>query len=344
MTASLLVAISLLAAPPPQSGPLGVPPTGAEVELGKQLFFDKLLSQDGTISCSTCHDPNKGWGDGLPVAAGIRGQLGTRNSPTIINASYSPLMFWDGRTVGQVTQALLPLSNPIEMGQQNEADVLLKLRLTPRYVAGFAKVYGVDIQSGSPVTGPRLARALAAFQSTIVSFDAPIDRYMEGDRSALSPEAEIGYRIFQSSGCVKCHSPPLFTDNDFHNNGMEHAGKFQANDQGRATSFTRQQLAGLLRAGSHPSTLTRAFKTPGLREVQATGPYNHAGNFADLDRVIAHYAAGGAKFDGTTDPYTDPRVFQMRYFDWSESRRRYLKIFLLTAFKGVGHEITEPLR
>jgi len=344
MKALILVVLAIGAEIPQQSGPLGIRPTGAEIELGKKLFFDPVISQDGTVSCATCHNPRNGWSDGLPVARGIRGQLGTRNSPTIINSSYSDLQFWDGRTPGQITQALLPMSNPIEMGQQSEADVLLKLRLLPQYVSAFAKVYGIDPASGSPITSQRLARAIAAFETTVVSFNAPIDRYLDGDKNALSPEAAIGYEIFRSSGCMSCHTPPLFTDGKFHNNGMEHAGKFVATDQGRASTFTRQQLSQLLRSGTPASSLNRAFKTPGLRELQDTAPYNHAGNFADIDRVITHYSAGGAKFDGTTDQFIDPRVFQMRYFDWSESRRRYLKIFLLSAFDGTGHEITEPLQ
>lgn len=344
MSAAWILSVVTLCAAPQQSGPLGTPPTGAEVELGKQLFFDPLLSQDGTVSCSTCHNPRFGWSDGRSVAVGIRGQSGTRNSPTIINASYGDLMFWDGRTVGLTTQALLPLSNPIEMGQQTEGDVLLKLRLTPKYVAAFSKVYGVDLISGSPVTGPRLARALAAFESTVVSFHAPIDKYLDdGIEDALTPEAKIGWQIFQSSGCVKCHTPPLFTDNLFHNNGMEHASKLRVTDQGRSQVFNRQQQATLFRQGVSPNVVVRAFKTPTLREIQDTAPYNHAGNFLDIDRVITHYSVGGAKFDGTTDPYIDPAVFQMRFYDWSESRRRYLKIFLLTALNGTGHEITEPL-
>jgi cytochrome c peroxidase len=323
---AILLAALIAAQPPQQSGPQGIPPTGAEVELGRKLFFETLLSQDGSVSCATCHDPNKGWADGLPLAVGINGQVGTRHSPTIINSSYSTLMFWDGRTVAPITQALLPLSNPIEMGRQSEDDVVRKLRLLPEYVADFAKVYGsVDPQSLSPITGVRLARAIAAFETTIVSFNAPIDRRLDGDEAALTPDAEIGFQLFRQANCMSCHTPPLFADGLLHNNGMEYAGKLVANDLGRA---------GILPANRRTAETIRAFKTPTLREIHRTAPYNHAGSYADLDRVLLHYQTGGARFDDTFDRFIDPRIRAIRTLGWTPSQLKYLRTFLLEAFKG----------
>ncbi|MBA4019157.1 MAG: cytochrome-c peroxidase [Pirellula sp.] len=322
---ALILAALIAAAPPQQSGPQGIPPTGTEIELGRKLFFEPLLSVDGTVSCASCHNPSKGWADGLPLAVGINGQVGTRHSPTIINASYSPLMFWDGRTVAPITQALLPLSNPIEMGRQSEDDVVRKLRLLPEYVSDFARVYGVDTTSLSPVTGVRLARAIAAFETTIVSFNAPIDRRLDGDVTALTPDAEIGFQLFRQANCMSCHTPPLFTDNLMHNNGMEYAGKLQVSDLGRA---------GILPQNQRTAQNIRAFKTPHLREIHRTAPYNHAGNFADLDRVILHYATGGARYDDTFDRFIDPRVRAIRTLGWTAEQRGYLRTFILESFKG----------
>ncbi len=327
MNALLFMATMIVAQVPTQIGPQGIAPTGAEIELGRELFFDPLLSQDGTVSCATCHNPAKGWSDGLPVAVGIRGQAGTRNSPTIINSSYSPLMFWDGRTVGADTQALLPLSNPIEMGNQTEQDVLTKLRLVPSYVQKFAEVYGIDLQTGSAVTGPRLARAIAAFETTVVSFDAPIDRRLAGDVNALTPDAEIGFQIFLKANCMSCHTPPLFTDNLMHNNGMEHAGKILATDAGRFDVLRQRRLRTT-------NADVRAFKTPTLREIIRTAPYNHAGNFPNLQRVVLHYATGGQKFDGTIDRFIDPRVYAIAALQLTETQRGYLQHFLETSFTG----------
>jgi cytochrome c peroxidase len=324
---ALIMATHSRAAPPPQLGPLGVPPTAREVALGQMLFFDPRLSVDGTISCASCHDPKKGWGDGLELAVGINGLTGTRNSPTIINASYSTLKFWDGRAVGDMTQALLPLSNPLEMGRQTEADVVARLRLIPGYVQEFAATFGIDPATQSPITGPRLARAIAAFESTIISFDAPIDRYLDGDAAALTPTEVIGFELVKQARCLECHTPPLFTDNVLHNNGMEFASRAggQRYDQGQA---------GTLAANRRTPPTIRAFKTPTLREVSSTAPYNHAGSFADLDRVILHYASGGRRFDGTIDPNIDPRVVAIGTLGWTEAQRGYVKAWLQRPLRG----------
>lgn len=325
----LITAVAVQAQTPQQSGPLGVAPSAQEIELGRKLFFDPRLSEDGTVSCSTCHDPRQGWSDGLPVAVGIRGQAGTRNSPTVINASYSPLMFWDGRAIDTTSQALLPLANPIEMGRQTDQDVVRRLRLIPGYLVLFAEVYGIDPIQGSPVTGVNLGRAIAAFESTVVSFDAPIDRYLEGDKDALTPDAKVGLNIFKAAKCAQCHSYPLMTDNLFHNNGMEFAGKLRITDQGRA---------GVLPRGSVRANHVRAFKTPTLREIARTAPYNHAGNFATLERVIAHYNAGGGNYQGLKDRFTDPRI---RPLGLTAEQQKYLVVFLREAFASSSYPLIE---
>lgn len=303
---------------PPPAQPW--PPTAAQIELGRKLFFDPRLSIDGTVSCATCHDPKHGWSDGLPRALGIRGQNGNRlrgdrNTPTIVNAAFSPLMFHDGRTIGMPTQSLQPILNPIEMGDQTEGQVLNRIASIPGYRAMFEAAYGSRTQTvrngrrggvrtiaASPVDRNRYGHAMAAFQSTVVSRDAPIDRRLRGDLDALSPAAERGFAIFQSAGCMACHVPPLWTDNGFHNNGMEVAGKRRATDGGRAA------LAGVSNVKPDGRSNVRAFKTPTLREIGRTAPYGHAGDFASLERVVRHYNAGGARFDGVIDPQMDRRI------------------------------------
>lgn len=317
---------------PQQPGPLNVRPSAKEIELGRKLFFDRRLSQNNTISCSSCHDPAKGWSDGRQLAVGILGQTGTRHSPTIINSSYMPLVFWDGRTVTTVPQALLPISNPIEMGDaNNEVRTINKLRLIPGYVSLFADVYGIDTLSGSSVTGVNLGRAIAAFESTVVSFDAPVDAYMAGDRKALSPDAEVGFKIFEKADCMSCHKPPLFTDNLFHNNGMEFAGKFRTTDDGRFR---------ILPANLRTNDTVRAFKTPTLREISRSAPYNHAGNFADLRRVIQHYNAGGANYQNQKDRFQDQRI---KPLGLTETQFHYLEVFLKEGLQCKNYPmISEP--
>lgn len=315
---------------PQQAGPLGVPPTAKEVELGRKLFFDPRLSADGTIACASCHNPQLGWSDGLSVAVGIRGQAGTRNSPTIINSSYSTLMFWDGRTVGQATQALLPLVNPIEMGNQSEQQVIQRLRLNPGYVAMFAETYGIDVSSGNSITAGRLARAMASFQSTIISFDAPVDRYLQGQEDALTPDARVGFNIFKATGCMQCHPAPLYTDNVVHNNGMEFASKNRITDNGRFTELAKN--------GIRLNSDVRAFKTPTLRNLKFTGPYNHAGTFDTIRRCVIHYNAGGANNRNQRDRFIDPRI---KPLGLSGTQVDYLVRFLEEGLTGIDYPLVE---
>lgn len=310
-----------------QPEPLNTPTTAAMVELGRKLFFDKSLSQGGTVACATCHDPKLGWADGLPLAVGIGGRVGTRHTPTIINAGYSALMFHDGRTVGTTTQALLPLSNPIEMGQQSEAEILIKLRLNADYTRTFADVFGVDVRTQSPITFKNLGTAIAAFETSIVSVDAPVHRRLRGDMTALSADGEIGFKLFMSSGCTDCHVPPLFTDNLFHNNGMEYVARAsgQRFDLGRFI-VSRQERD------------RRSFKTPTLAEIQRTAPYSHVGTFDDVKAVVAHYGRGGAQADGRRDPLIDRRVSAIKL---NETQQAYLVKFLSEGFRSSKYPMVE---
>lgn len=311
---------------PKQSGPLGLKPSAQEIELGRSLFFDPRISADNSVSCATCHDPSKGWSDGRALAVGIRGQVGSRHTPTIIGAGYNPNMFWDSRTIGTPAQALLPMQNPIEMGQQSELQVVTKLRLIPGYVSRFAEVYGIDRVSQSPVTGSNLGRAIAAFEATVVSFDAPIDRRLDGDMNALTPDAEVGYQIFVKANCSRCHVPPLFTDNRLHNTGVEYATRGSITDRGRANVTNA--------AGD-----VAAFKTPTLREIGRSAPYMHNGQFADLKRVVRHYNfAGYVVPAGQTKLFRDGRIEQeLTPLGLTETQEDYLVKFLDEAFRGSSY-------
>ena len=309
---------------PKQNGPLNQAPRSIEIAIGREIFFDTSMSIDGTVSCASCHRPDKGWSDGLPLAVGITspnqpfGQVGRRHTPTIINSSYTQFMFWDGRVVGETTQAILPLVNLQEMGNPNELTWLTRMRLNPRYVNLFSSAFGIDPISLSPITAERVARCIASFESTVVSFNAPVDRRLAGDVTSLTGDEELGYQIFLKANCMSCHTPPLFTTGLFANNGMEFAGKYSTNDLGRE-EFTRQQSD------------RRKFKIPTLREVEITAPYNHAGNFDTLRRVVIHYNSGGSRYDNKRDPFLDPRIQPLKL---SQSQEKYLEIFLRRPFRG----------
>ena len=328
--------------------PLGIPITTERVDLGKKLVFDPRLSAPvnvggrllHTVSCATCHDPSKGWADHNSLAIGVLGRVGTRNSPSLINAAYNPLMFHDGRTNGLdgtgpgalASQCLLPIVNRLEMGDQTENQVLNRLRAVPGYNIAFTQAYGPGAGGRSPIDRNRYGHAIASFISTLVSFDAPIDRRLAGDTTALTPQAEIGFGIFLRSNCMNCHKPPLYTDRLFHNNGMEFASKLQPTDRGRAGIITNNRN----------TVLERSFKTASLREVHRTFPYGHNGAFPDLESVVRHYNLGGAQVKGgvlVVDRLQDPLVRPLNLNSFQEA---CLVTFIREAFASPSYPFMYP--
>ncbi len=201
------------------------PVTAAKVELGRKLFFDALLSADGKISCASCHDPGRAFTDGRKVAEGIDGRLGTRNSPTLLNSMFSTGQFWDGRAGTLEEQAKMPLTTMNEMGNRSLDEVRAKIAAVPEYVRGFQQVFG------GPVTVDGFAKAVAAFERTLVSGDSPLDRYLAGDLNALSESARNGLILFRTKArCGVCHvlnqnfaafaTFPFFTDGIYRNTGV----------------------------------------------------------------------------------------------------------------------------
>ncbi len=243
------------------------PTTPEKSALGKQLFFDPRLSGDNTMSCATCHLPDKVWGDAIPKAKGAGGKDLTRNTPTLLNVAFYQTLLWDGRSVSLEEQALVPVESPDEMHQ--DADELVEeLAAVPGYSKQFEKVFG------RPVNRDDIARALAAFERTLVTRNSPFDRYLAGDKNALSPPARQGLELFQGdAGCIRCHHGPLLSDGKYYRIGIG------AGDKGRgAVTGERDDLY--------------RFRTPSLRDVGQTGPYMHDGSQATLYDVVQFYYRG----------------------------------------------------
>jgi cytochrome c peroxidase len=257
---------------PPVAAPADNPHTDAKASLGAQLFFDPRLSRDDTISCATCHAPQWAWANHNPVDVGIEGRTGTRNSGSILDAAYMDFQFWDGRARTLEEQALGPIHNPVEMGETLER-VVLKLNAIPGYRAQFQAVFG------GKVTEDCMAKAIAAFERTVLSGPSPFDKYMAGDRAAMPPEAVRGLRLFNGKArCRTCHGGPMFSDQGFHNVGV---GMDQPNpDIGREAVTKDPRDRG-------------RFKTPTLRNVALTWPYMHDGSLRTLADVVAFYNRGG---------------------------------------------------
>jgi cytochrome c peroxidase len=250
-------------APAPKDNPT----TPEKVALGTQLFFDPRLSGDNTMSCATCHRPEKAFGDGLPRAKGADGKELARNTPTLLNIGHSSRLFWDGRAKSLEDQACGPIQSPDEMNQ-DLAELVQELGAVPGYVEQFQKVFGTG------VTQEGIAKALAAFQRTLVTGPSPFDRHLSGDKEALSASAKRGMELFLGdAGCVRCHQGPLLSDGEFYRLGV---------------SFQDKGLAGV----TDKKEDTGKFRTPSLRNIAQTGPYMHNGSMKTLDEVVTFYYRG----------------------------------------------------
>jgi cytochrome c peroxidase len=267
---------------PPVIHPPGNPPSSAKIRLGKELYFDTRLSADGTVSCATCHNPAFGWSDKGPTSEGIHGQFGGRRAPPVVNAAYSPLQFWDGRSPSLEDQAKGPIQNPIEMGNTHEAMIQTVSGISA-YQKEFKAVFGEG-----PITVDQVADAIACFERTVVTTDSRFDRYVRGDHNALTKLEKEGLEIFNGKGhCTACHWGPYFSDGRFHNLGIP-AKDPKNPDVGRYAITKDPRDMG-------------AFKTPTVRDAARRPPYLHDGSEKTLESLIDFYDRGGGK-----DPNLDP--------------------------------------
>jgi cytochrome c peroxidase len=296
--------------------PADNPQTPEKVALGEKLFFDGRLSVDGTVACATCHDPARAFTDGKPTSVGVHGQVGQRNAPTVMNALYNKFQFWDGRVRTLEEQAALPIVNPIEMGQPTVDAAVKAISEIPEYRKAFQKAFG-----GAP-NGPDLLRAIAAYERTLLSFDSPFDRFMNGDNNAIDDAAKRGWALFNGQArCNRCHAvsrtlPNLtnFNDNDFHNIGIgiirhhvvplarEAEKKVKSDPKSVDDAAIQSEMSVLGRfLVTKKESDTASFKTSTLRNLLLTGPYFHDGSQATLWDVIDHYNKG----DGIQNPWLD---------------------------------------
>jgi cytochrome c peroxidase len=270
------------------------PQTPEKIALGEKLFFDGRLSVDGTVACSTCHDPARAFTDGRPVSVGVKGRSGQRNSPTILNALYNVAQFWDGRAKTLEEQAALPITNPSEMGQPSLDAAIAQIAAVPEYQQAFLGVFG------RPINASDVLQAIASYERTQFSFDSPFDRFMAGDPRAISDSAKRGWELFNAKArCNKCHAlnedkrdPTFFMDKDFHNIGIgivRHdvvalackaeqeidSGKITDVDQAAIQSET--SVVGRFLVTKKEQDIA-SFKTPNLRNVLVTAPYFHDGH------------------------------------------------------------------
>jgi len=264
------------------------------VKLGKALFFDPRLSGSNWISCATCHNPTRGWSDGLPTAIGNGQKKLKRATPTILNTAYGYLQMWDGRFDSLEHQAMGPIEATGEMNQDPEK-VIEELSK----ISGYQEMFK-DAYPGRGINRDTISAALAAFQRSIVTGEAPFDRWVQGDDNAISTAAKRGFEIFEGDGhCSTCHEGYNFTDDGFHNIGLDD------DDIGR---FAVKQLP----------VLKGAFKTPTLRNIEITAPYMHNGAYQTLEQVIDHYVKGGIKKDNLSPNFKQAKLNKNQVADLIE--------------------------
>ena len=266
LLAALVIPLGLdLYLPVPEENPLTV----EKIELGRRLFNDRRLSRDGSIACASCHNPDRAFSDGRAVPVGVFGREGRRNAPALINRGYGRAFFWDGRARTLEEQVLKPIEDPNEMD-----------------------LPAADAASRVGLTAEDLSRALASYVRSILSGNSPFDRFVNGERTALSAEQQAGLQIFRGKGnCTACHVGPNFTDEKLHNTGVAWRPSSASTGSGQAGAFADE--------GAGNGT----FKTPTLREVAHTAPYMHDGSIPTLEEVVDFYDNGGR-----SNPNIDPEI------------------------------------
>jgi cytochrome c peroxidase len=294
--------------------PVDNPITVEGVALGRQLFYDPLLSADGTQACASCHMPEHSFTDPNQFSTGIDGNQGNRNSMPIINVGWMPALFWDGRAKTVEEQAFGPVVNPVEM-HNTWPEAVAALQTTNTYPEMFYKAFGTSI-----IDSVLVVKAIAQFERTLISGDSPFDKYLRGEPTGWSEqdmlEAYQGYTIYldESKGdCFHCHGDqynPLWTDNKFHNNALDAA-------------FTDKGLGAVT---GDPNDDGK-FKTPTLRNLVFTAPYMHDGRFTTLDEVINHYS-----FGLVSSPTVDPLMKSLNNggVQLNFNERQLLKKFLIS--------------
>lgn len=255
--------------------PTDNPQDAAKIALGRQLFFDKRLSLDGSVSCASCHDPRKAFTDQHAKSIGIKGQLSERNAPSLLNAAFLKTAMFDAHLQTLELQVIVPIQEPVEMGH-NMKNLIKQLRQIPEYQAAAQAIFGRDFDAWV------LTRSISAFERSLLSMNSPFDQFIAGNTKAISKEQQAGWKLFSEKlYCIKCHPAPYFTTFEAANNGLykSYEGK---TDQGRFRIH-------------HDSSEIGTFKIPSLRNLPLTFPYMHDGSLQTIEEVLAHYQNGGAK-------------------------------------------------
>jgi cytochrome c peroxidase len=285
------------------SMPKDNPLTRQGIDLGRRLFYDKILSENNSQACADCHNPAYAFSDTLKFSRGTKGLAGNRNAPSLINAGWLPNFFWDGRAQTLEDQALAPVPNILEMNLPWDS-AISRISRSKTYPALFDAAF-----PPGPITPAKVVKALAQFERTLVSFNSRYDKFLKGEIIYTATES-LGLELFnqEKTGCFHCHSGILFTDMEFHNNGLDK--NIDSTGRGAITKLAEDD---------------GKWRTPTLRNLVLTPPYMHDGRFSSLEEVMEHYSSGG--YPSRT---VDPRVPARSQYPLSEMEIQAVLDFLKT--------------
>ncbi len=332
-------------------GPVPEPPdnkiTKAKAELGKLLYFDPKLTGDASLSCADCHDPRQGWGFNNPICRGYPGGVHWRNCHTVVNSGYLSKLFWQGNSKSLESQAKSAATGGIS--GNGERDVMeQRLRQTPYYVKEFKKVFGTE----RPILNDAWY-AIATFERAMLSqTDTPLDRYLKGDKKALSAKAVQGMELFEGkANCIECHNGPMLSDEKYYNLGVPRPPEWEENGMNTIT-FRFELYAkgshekyyrefkddlGLYFTTKRPSDMGK-FRTQPLRYLKYTAPYMHAGQLFTLEEVIDFYSEGGGENEFTKRAGNKTKI--LKPLNLTDEEKETLVVFLEEIS---GEEITMPI-
>jgi cytochrome c peroxidase len=275
LASSVSVAAAAETLPTTAPAPADNPTTEAKVALGQMLYHDPRLSSTGTVSCASCHNTMLGGEDNRPNAMGVNGQTGGRSAPTVWNAAFNKVQFWDGRAASLEEQAAGPVTNPIEMGMKSWDEVVARLNSIEGYKEAFAKAFGTD----STISKDNATKAIAAYERTLITPNSPYDRYVNGETSAMTDQQVRGMNKAVELGCTGCHSGPAF-------NGPGAFQRFPVNDNAYfAAQYHFKQDKGLAEVTKKAED-EHLWKVPTLRNIALTAPYFHNGSVKTLDKAV----------------------------------------------------------
>ncbi len=284
--------------------PADNPTTAAKVALGKQLYFDPRLSVTGTVSCNSCHNLMANGTDNRPVSVGVFGKQGGRSAPTVWNAAFLSSQFWDGRAASLEDQAKGPILAGVEMGMPSEAAVIERLQKIPGYVTQFKAVFGTK----DGLSYDNVAKAIAAFERTLITPNAPVDRFLQGEKSALSAAAQRGMKTVQEVGCTACHTGPNYAGPAGLPVGQGFYQKFPTFPSRYNKQYGFMADLGRFQV-SHDEADKHMWRVPTWRNVALTAPYFHNGSVQALDEAVRVMAKAQLNKELTGAQVTDIVAF-----------------------------------